>query len=84
MDEGFETSAPEGLAFASRLVKPDLYHMTTGALIPIDRSVMEDVAANFSFRDGDTSVEEGRNVNFVEAVYRAAVAWGLMETMRFE
>lgn len=84
MDEGFEASAPEGMAFASRVVKPDLYHMTTGAVIPIDRRVIEDVAAGFPFKGGDTSLEDGRNVKFVEAVYRAAVAWRLMETMRFE
>lgn len=84
MDEGFEASAPEGLAFASRVVKPDLFHMTTGAAVPVDRDVLEDVAADFLYRGGDTSVENGKNVKFVEAVYRAAVAWGLMETMSFE
>lgn len=84
MDEGFEASAPEGMAFASRVVKPDHFHITTGAVVPVDRDVLEDVVAELHYRGGDTSVEEGRNVKFVETIYRAAVAWGLMETMRFE
>lgn len=84
MDEGFEASAPKGMVIASRVVKPDVYHMTTGAAVPVVQGVPEEMAARFSFGGGDTSLEDGRNVKFVEAVYATAVAWGLMETMRFE
>lgn len=84
MDEGFEKTAPEGMAIASRVTEPAAYHMTTGAAVPISPGALEDVVLNFPFRDGNASLEEGTNVEFIEAVYRATVTWGLMKTMRFE
>ncbi len=84
MDDGFEKTAPEGLAIASRVIEPDAFHMTTGAIVPMSQGALEDVASDFTFTDGDASLEEGTNVKFIVAVYRAAVTWGLMEPMRFE
>ena len=84
MDEGFEATMPQGMAIASRVTKPDAFHMTTGAVVPITCDALEEVIANFPCREGSPSLEDGRNVKFIETVYRAAVARGLMETMRFE
>ncbi len=84
MDEGFEVSAPEDTAFVSRVVKPDLFHMTTGTAIPVDASFMEEVVADFSFRNGDAFLTESRDEKFIEAVYRGAVEWGLMETIQVQ
>ena len=84
MDEGLEETAPEGMPMASRVTKPDAFHMTTGALVPIAADTLEEVIASFSWRDGDPSLESGRNVKFVEAVYRTAVAHGLMASVRLE
>lgn len=84
MDAGLEITAPEGLAIASRVIEPDAFHMTTGAAVPISPEALEDVASNFPFTDGDASLKEGTNVKFIEAVYRAAVTWRLMEIIRFE
>jgi len=76
MDEGFEQTVPDGNVLASRVTKPDAFHMTTGAAIPITRGAMEDVAA--AFPSPDASLTDGTNVRFIETVYRSAVSHGLM------
>jgi hypothetical protein len=83
MDEGLEETAPESAAFASRVTKPDAFHMTTGAAIPVTRDVLAEVAASFRFRDDDPSLTEGTNVRFIEAVYRVAVSRGLLAPISF-
>ena len=75
VDEGFEQTMPDGAAFASRVIKPDDFHMTTGAAIPITREAMEDVAAVFP----TPALSDGTNVKFIEAVYRAAIKHRLMD-----
>ncbi len=84
MDEGLEKSAPQGMTMASRVVAPDAFHMTTGAAVSIGPEALEEAAFDFPFADGDASLEEGINVKFIEAVYRAAVTFGLMEIMKLE
>ena len=79
MDEGFEQTVPDGAALASRVTKPDAFHMTTGASIPITRDAMEDVAA--AIPSLDVPLADGTNVRFIETVYRSAVTHRLMDTV---
>ena len=82
LDEGFEQTVPDGATLASRVTKPDAFHMTTGATIPISRNAMEDVAA--ASPSLDASFADGTNVRFIETVYRSAVTHRLMDTVVME
>ncbi len=82
MDEGLEQTAPDGTIFASRVTKPDAFHMTTGAPIPMTRDAIEDVAAVFP--SPDVSLADGADAKFVETIYRSAIDHGLMDTVVME
>ncbi len=82
MDEGLEQTAPDGAVFASRVTKPDAFHMTTGAAVPMTRDAIEEVEAVFPFHDA--SLVDGANVKFIETVYRSAINHGLMDTIVIE
>ena len=82
MDEGLEQSAPDGVLFASRVIKLDAFHMTTGAPIPMTRDAIENLAAVFP--SPDASLADGADAKFVETVYRSAIHHGLMDTVVIE
>ena len=82
LDEGLEQTASDGAVFASRATKPDAFHMTTGAVIPMTRDAIENVAAVFP--SPDASLADGATVKFVETVYRSAINHGLMDTAVME
>ena len=82
MDEGLEQSAPDGTVFASRVTRPDAFHMTTGAPFPMTRDAIDDVAAVFP--SPDASLADGADVKFVETVYRSAIDHRLMDAMVIE
>jgi len=84
MDEGLEKTAPAGMALASRVTKPDAFHMTTGAALPLGEADLEETAALFSDGGANPFVDGGRNVKFVETVYRAAVTHSLLTGIRYE
>ena len=79
MDEGFEQTIPDGAVLASRLTRPDAFHMTTGAAIPMTLDAMEDIAA--ALPSLDAPLADGANVRFIETVYRTAVTHGLMDAV---
>lgn len=82
MDEGLEQSAPDGVFLASRVTKPDAFHMTTGAPIPMTLDAFENVAAVFPSLDA--SLADGTDAKFVETVYRSAINHGLMDAVVIE
>ena len=82
MDEGLEQSAPDGTVFASRATKPDAFHMTTGAPIPMTLDAIKNVAAVFP--SPDASLADGADAKFVETVYRSAIDHGLMDAVVIE
>lgn len=79
MDEGFEQTIPDSAIFASRLTRPDAFHMTTGAPIPMTLDALEDIAAVLPSLDAPLA--DGANVRFIETVYRTAVTHGLMDAV---
>ena len=78
VDEGLEISLSAGTAFATRYYSPDRFVMTAGVGMPIDRdlltSAVESVPQLLRKSHGE-AIEDRR---FAEAVYRAAIADGLM------
>ncbi len=82
MDERLEQTAADDVVLACRVTRPDSFHMTTGAPIPMSLDAIENVAA--AFPAPDASLADGANAKFVETVYRSAVSHGLMESVVVE
>ncbi len=83
MDEGLEQSMSSGDMFATRYYQPAEFAMTAGVIIPMDLTLLE--AAILSLPSlGDMSlVAVLDDRRFAEALYRAALADGLMEKVAY-
>jgi hypothetical protein len=84
VDEGLEISLPEGSAFATRYYTPDRFSMTAGVGMPVDLELLARAVASMPQllrRSGVETIEDRR---FAEAVYRAAIADGIMEGVTYQ
>lgn len=84
VDEGLEISLPEGSAFATRYYTPDRFSMTAGVGMPVDLELLAsavDAAPQLQRKSHAEAIEDRR---FAEAVYRAAVADGVMQRMTYQ
>ena len=84
VDEALERSAPEGMALAMRLCTPDAFAMTSGIIVPVDREGMEEVLDEVLLRVRGEPDHVANDRRFATALYRMAVANGLMERISFE
>ncbi len=84
VDEALEQSAPEGMAMAMRLCTPDAFAMTSGIIVPVDREGMEEVLDQVLPRVRGEPDQVANDRRFATAIYRMAVANGLMERISFE
>ena len=84
VDEAMERSAPAGMAAAMRLCTPDAFAMTCGVIVPVDRGLLEEVLAEVLPRVRGSPDRVANDRRFATAIYRAAVARGLMERIGFE
>jgi hypothetical protein len=84
VDEALEQSAPEGVAVAMRLCTPDAFAMTSGIIVPVDREMMEEVLDQVLPRVRGEPDQVAHDRRFASAIYRTAVANGLMERISFE
>jgi len=84
VDEGLESSLPDGAALATRLYTPEHFAMTAGILVPLDLELIEDAIAGTPqlLRKGYEEVIDDRR--FAEAIYRVALASGLMEQVAYQ
>ena len=84
LDEQLEASAPEGMAFAGRLAQPEDFAMTCGVVVPIDRSLIEEVTLDtLAWRRGDPE-HVAQDPRFAAAIYRAAIDCGTMGGVAYE
>ena len=84
VDENLEASAPEGLSFAGRICEPDRFAMTCGVIVPVDRELMEEAALDMlAWRRGDPE-HVAEDPRFAAAIYRAAIALGIMDSVAYE
>ena len=83
IDVGLESSLPEEAALATRLFTPDRFAMTAGVLVPLDLELIEGAIAGTPqlLRKGYEEVINDRR--FAEAIYRVALASGLMEQVAY-
>ena len=83
VDEGLESSLPDGAVLATRLYIPERFAMTAGVLVPLDLELMEDAIADTPqlLRKGYEEAIDDRR--FAEAIYRVALASGFMELVGY-
>jgi hypothetical protein len=84
MDEGFELSAPEKAVFAMRYVAPDRFVMTTGVSMPVDRDLLATALESAPLLMRKSHVDALDDRRFAEAIYRTAIAEGVMENVVFQ
>jgi len=84
MDEGLEISLPVGTAFATRYYAPDRFVMTAGVGMPVDLALLTSAVESLPQLLRKSRAEAIEDRRFAEAVYRAAIADGIMEGISFE
>ena len=85
MDEGMEKSMPDGALLATRMYAPESFFMTAGLFVPLDdRQLLNDAFAEVPYllRKAPAAAVDDRR--FAEALYRVALADGLMERMAWQ
>ena len=84
VDEGLESSLPDGAALATRLFTPEGFAMTAGVLVPVDIELIEDAIADtpqLLRKRREEAIDDRR---FAEAIYRVALASGIMEQVAYQ
>ena len=84
VDEGLESSLSEGAALATRLYHPEGFAMTAGVLVPVDIELIEDAIADTPQLLRNRREELIDDRRFAEAIYRVALASGLMEQVAYQ
>jgi len=83
VDVGLESSLPDGAALATRLFTPEGFAMTAGVLVPLDSELINAVADTPQLlrKRPDEVIDDRR---FAEAIYRAALARGIMQQVAYQ
>jgi hypothetical protein len=84
VDEALERSLRDGVALATRLFTLDDFAMTAGVLVPFDSELIEDVIADSPQLLRNPSEELIDDRRFAEAIYRVALASGLMDRVVYQ
>ena len=84
VDEGLETSLPDGTAFATRYYTPDRFSMTAGVVMPVDQHLLETAIESMPHRLRKSVEETLGDRRFAEAIYRAGIAAGITANIRYE
>jgi hypothetical protein len=84
VDERLESSLPDGAALATRLYTPEGFAMTAGVLVPLDVELMEDAIADTPQLLRNRREELIDDRRFAEAIYRVALASGLMAQVAYQ
>jgi len=85
VDIGLESSMPDGGMIATRLFTPERFSMTAGVNVPFDLGIIEDIHAELPRRLGEsklTALIDDRY--FAEAIYRVALAGGIMDRITYQ
>src|SRR5450756_1214801 len=84
VDEGLASSLPDGAALATRLYTPEGFAMTAGVLVPLDIELIEDAIADTPQLLRNRREELIDDRRFAGAIYRVALASGLMERVAYQ
>jgi hypothetical protein len=83
VDEGLESSMPDGSALATRLYTPESFSMTAGVNVPMDRKLLTDALDDAPQLLRKSHAEASDDRRFAEAIYRVALADGIMERVAY-
>src|SRR3954468_918050 len=85
VDIGLESSLLAGGMFATRLFTPAGFSMTAGTYVPFEVDMLSDILDELPRRLGDIPPEAlADNRHFAEAIYRIALAEGIMELVTYQ
>ena len=84
VDEALESSLPDGAALATRLCILEGFAMTAGVLVPVDIELIEDAIADTPQLLRNRREELIDDRRFAEAIYRVALASGVMEQVAYQ
>jgi hypothetical protein len=85
VDIGLESSLSAGEMFATRLFTPARFSMTAGIYVPFELDMLTDILDELPRRLGDTPLEAlVDNRHFAEAIYRIALADGIMDFVTYQ
>jgi hypothetical protein len=84
VDQGLEISLPAGTVFATRYYAPERFVMTAGVGMPVDRAMLTSAVESMPQSLRKSQVETVEDRRFAEAVYRAAIASGIMERVAYQ
>jgi hypothetical protein len=84
VDIGLESSMPDGSVLATRLYQPEAFSMTAGVSVPVDLELITDALDEVPqlLSKSHTAALDDRR--FAEAIYRVALAGGLMQRIKFQ
>jgi hypothetical protein len=84
VDVGLESSMPEGAVLATRLYQPEAFSMTAGVNVPLDRELITDALDEVPQLLRKSHSEAVDDRRFAEAIYRVALAGGVMERIKYQ
>jgi hypothetical protein len=84
VDEGLEASLPVGTAYATRYYAPDRFVVTAGVGMPVDIELLTSAVESAPQLLRKSRAEAFEDRRFAEAVYRAAIADGIMAGIAYQ
>jgi hypothetical protein len=84
VDEAMERNAPLGVEMAARLLQPESFAMTARIIVPVTPNLVEGVFDRAPALRHAQEDALARDPRFAIGVYRAAVATGAMDSVRFK
>jgi hypothetical protein len=83
VDEGLESSMHDGALLATRLYTLDDFTVTAGVIVPLDMQLIEDAMLETPQLFGKVPKDAIEERRFAEAIYRSAIASGVMEQVGY-
>ena len=84
VDQGLESSFSDGYMLATRLFTPECFAMTAGVNVPIARAMLEAVLDEVPQVRRKTPADGSDDRRFAEAIYRFALASGVMDRVTYQ
>lgn len=85
VDEGLERTLPDGDTLVTRVFAPDAFSVTCGVMMPVDLAIMTSVFYEVVPRLNHHTIEQiCQDRRFAEAIYRTAMADGVMDEIDFQ
>ncbi|MFI5015417.1 MAG: hypothetical protein ACHQAY_24035 [Hyphomicrobiales bacterium] len=83
VDQGAESSAPDGYVMATRLFAPETFSMAAGVQVPLGRELIEEALDSLPQWHHKTPAEVADDRRFAEAIYRVALAAGVTRNVTY-